>query len=185
MRPRTAYDSGTICTYRVGNKTPAWLTCRRENVSGMVSFLSADCRTSVKVSSEAPTRTRKSFILHGWASRGQRWDHFLIYMELTFVELENTIVSSRTCPATSKSRKFWGWNDRDRREFLTFPKVMLSATRSARNVSSVGDESGTELSTASLSNLKVTHCLTCGICEAPLHRLVESAGSSRKMFEAT
>jgi len=151
----------------------------------MLSFLSADCKTSVKVSSEAPIRTRKSFILHGWAGWDQRWDHFLMYTRLTFVKLENTIVSSRTWHTTSECRKFWKRNDRDRREFLTFPKVMLSATRSARNVSAVGDKSKTKLSTASLSNLKVTHCLTCGICEAPLHRLVESVGSSRKMFEAT
>lgn len=107
MRLRKAYDSGTICTYRAGNKIPAWLAWRREKVSGMLSFLSADCKTSVKVSSEVPIRTRKSFILHGWANWDQRWDRFLMYAGLTFVKLENTIVSSRTWHTTSECRKFW------------------------------------------------------------------------------
>lgn len=104
-----------------------------------------------------------------------------MYMGLTFVKLQNAVVSTHTHHNFQEPQVLESCHDR--RGPLTFPKVMLAATQSARKISSVGDQR-TELSTASLSNLKVTHCLTCGICEAPLHRLVESAGSSRRMFDA-
>ena len=99
----------------------------------MLSFLSADCRTSVKMSSEVPTRTRKSFMLHGWAGRHQggtasacargsrllNWKtphSQLMYMFPHFL-------NGARFEKRSRSRKP-----------LTFPKVIPSSTRLARNV---------------------------------------------------
>ena len=61
-----------------------------------------------------------------------------MHMVLTLVKLENILVSSRTYLQLSKPQVLG--NGRDRRESLTFPKVMLSATRLARSISSAGDK---------------------------------------------
>jgi hypothetical protein len=75
----------------------------------VLSFLSANRKTFVKVPSEVATRIRKSFILHGWAGRHHdgTTSKFQARMGLAFVKLENAMVSSRTHSITSGNRGFF------------------------------------------------------------------------------
>jgi hypothetical protein len=59
------HDIGTIFRYRLGKGTPALFVRRRGKVSGILSSLRADERTSVMRFLVKPTQTLNSFMLHG------------------------------------------------------------------------------------------------------------------------
>src|SRR6266850_3420838 len=86
----STHDIGTIFKYRLGKGTPALFVCRREKVSGTLSSLRVDERTSVMRSLVRPTQTLKSFMLHGCSVQSDQlpssgWTHRLP----TFVVLGN------------------------------------------------------------------------------------------------
>jgi hypothetical protein len=59
------HDMGTIFRYRLGKDTPALFVCRKVNVSGTLSSLRVEERTSVMRSLVRPTQILNSFMLHG------------------------------------------------------------------------------------------------------------------------
>ena len=59
------HDMGTIFKNLLGNVTPALFVCRKVNVSGRLSSLRVEERTSVMRSLVGPTQILNSFMLHG------------------------------------------------------------------------------------------------------------------------
>lgn len=142
---QSAYESGTIFTYRVGKQIPALLTCLIGNISGMESFFRPEWRTSLIWSSLTPMKSLNSFMLHGWATVADQ--HPCRMSRRTFLRLKNWTPVSQEDYFRALCR-------------FTFPKVILSIQKKhcqPQSIQNSGHRS-TQLSTERASSRRMIHC---------------------------